>query len=229
MLTNTLCDSGLGGACETSTATVNGSDASISGTDICRVGIGFLQPCASNSIQATASVNDTLYYAVIDPANPSDTMSVPLLISATITTGVTGPGPASTTASGVVVWGGTNFIQACTVLGAISCPGASFGSDASTATNPNAAFSVPVNSVQSITEVLSGDAASSTLGSGFTASIDPFLEIDPSFLATHRGFFIEFSANFPIAPTSVPEPASIALLGAGVVALGVMRRKRKAS
>ena len=223
------CDTGSGGACETSTATVDGFDASITGSDQCRV--GFPQPCASNSIQATASVVTTIWYAVINPANPLDTTPVPLLITASITTGVSGTGSASTTASGIVTWGsGADFIQACTLQGASFCPnpGSAFGSDASTATNMNAAFSVPVNSAQSVTERLTGDAPSSTDGTGFTASIDPFLVINPDFLSTHPGFFIEFSANFPTAPTSVPEPASLAIFSAGLAALGVMRLKRKA-
>jgi hypothetical protein len=101
------------------------------------------------------------------------------------------------------------------------------GSDASVT---DAAFSVQADTVQRIDMSLSGGTASSgDGGTGFTGTLDPLVEIDPSFLATHPGFSVEFSANIPTAPAAVPEPSSIALLTAGLFGLGFSRRKRQAN
>jgi hypothetical protein len=222
-----FCDSGLGGGCQSATATVNGVEASISGTQACKAGF----TSCPTATQATAQVSIALFYAVIDSANPLDTTTiVPLLMTASLTTGVSGPGTsADTSASGVIVWGETNFIQGCTLLGASYCPseGPSVGSDASVT---DAAFSVQADTVQRIDMSLSGGTASSgDGGTGFTGTLDPLVEIDPSFLATHPGFSVEFSANIPTAPAAVPEPSSIALLTAGLFGLGFSRRKRQAN
>ena len=129
-LTSSICDSGSGGACETSMATVDGIQASISGSEACKPGVAL---CASNSIQATASVNITYSYAVIDLTDPTDTTTmVPLVITASLTTGVSGPGTSvDTSASGLVTWGVSqaDSIQACTLMGAAFCPnpGPDFG------------------------------------------------------------------------------------------------------
>ena len=224
-LTEGFCDSGSNGGCQSATATVDGIEASISGTQQCDLNVS-----CPTSTQATAQVSTALFYAVIDPANPTDTTTmVPLLFTASLTTSVSGPGTsADTSASGSIVWGVGDFIQGCTLLGASFCPslGSNSSSDASVTDSP---YSVQLNTVQRIDMTISGGTAWSAGGTGFSATLDPLVEIDPAFLLTHPGFSLEFSANIPTAATSVPEPASVAIFGTGLAALGVVRRKRKAS
>lgn len=61
----------------------------------------------------------------------------------------------------------------------------------------------------------------------FSASIDPMIEIDPTFLASHPGYSLEFSP--PVGgttSTTTPEPADLSILGIGLFALvGVWLKK----
>ena len=89
---------------------------------------------------------------------------------------------------------------------------------------------VPADSLESIVVRLSGGTASSgDGGTGFTATLDPILQIAPDFLATNPNFVLELSENIPSAPLSVPEPSSIVLLAAGLFGMGFIRRRRIAA
>jgi hypothetical protein len=64
-----------------------------------------------------------------------------------------------------------------------------------------------------------------------SASIDPVITIDPTFLADNPGFGLAFSPNIQQETTepttsSVPEPASIVLVAAGLIGLGAVRRRK---
>jgi PEP-CTERM motif len=66
-----------------------------------------------------------------------------------------------------------------------------------------------------------GASASATAVDGTgEASVDPFIEIEPSFLAAHPGLSIEFSPGYlPSAGSATPEPSTWAMMLMGFTAL----------
>lgn len=61
----------------------------------------------------------------------------------------------------------------------------------------------------------------------FTAWIDPYFEIDPTFLAANPGYSIEVSPGVGNSPLAVPEPAAWADLLVGFLASGALLRSRR--
>jgi hypothetical protein len=64
--------------------------------------------------------------------------------------------------------------------------------------------------------IISSGGSSSGVGS-YMASNDPTIEIDPTFAAAHPGIGMVESSNVGNGGSAAPEPASIAMLGAGLL------------
>jgi hypothetical protein len=60
-----------------------------------------------------------------------------------------------------------------------------------------------------------------------SASIDPFLSIDPIFLLDNPGFSLEFSSGVLNVAPSVPEPSTWAMMILGFAGIGAMTYRRK--
>jgi hypothetical protein len=195
---------------------------------------------ASTSVLQTGTVYSTLdslgksivqyYVDVVSPDGASPGAAVPMTISANITNSASG---YNATADGSIVmeYEGTNqfigsigastscSISACSsqsgVLGVLGTQG--------TLNLVNAPYSVFADSTYFIEMV----SESSTDYEGGTASdtVDPFIAIDPTWLAENPGYTLEISSN--VTQTSpVPLPATAYLLLSGLGGLALMGRRR---
>jgi hypothetical protein len=95
----------------------------------------------------------------------------------------------------------------------------------------NTAYDVTIEDVQSFT-CLTGLAGGSCGSSGnYSNFLDPYIAVDPAFLASHPGVVLTLSPGVGNEPVSMaaPEPATIALLGASLagVAFPVRRRRQR--
>jgi hypothetical protein len=74
-----------------------------------------------------------------------------------------------------------------------------------------------------------GASASATAVDGTgEASVDPFIEIEPAFLAAHPGLSIEFSPGYiTSAGSATPEPSTWAMALTGFAGLGWLARMRR--
>jgi MYXO-CTERM domain-containing protein len=80
-------------------------------------------------------------------------------------------------------------------------------------------------------EVEEGATAFNAAVPASLAMADPFIQIDPSFLADNPGFSLEFSDGIDNVPVSeTPLPAALPMFGAALLALGAFawRRRREA-
>ena len=159
------------------------------------------------------------YFEVVGPAN----VEVPLTVSAAaaLSLGVATPNVAQLyvgNASGPLL-----TENACYGAIAINCAGASFQSGFSVTApitvesnqiGDNVQLSLSVNA----NTLFSG--ASSDIQSGY---IDPVITIDPSFSLASE-FQLVFSPGVGNSPSSVPEPATIALFAIGLAGLAAFRR-----
>ena len=159
---------------------------------------------------------------------------VPLLLTATGATEVGGdviPGTGKfnhNKATADVRFDGRSFVSACSGFGCFGGSQESFGGVFLLEIRP-LTFGPNVFRI----EVGVTAQTNSNLPTSFASAFaDPFIEIDPAFLASHPEYSLAFSANVTNGPTIdpdpglVPLPATIWLFGLGLVALaGLTRRK----
>jgi PEP-CTERM motif len=74
-----------------------------------------------------------------------------------------------------------------------------------------------------------GGGANDVEGGAGTASADPLIEIDPTYLLNHPGLTLEFSAGVGNGVAPVPLPSSLALLCSGLAAIVGWRRHQRRS
>lgn len=87
-----------------------------------------------------------------------------------------------------------------------------------------------IGGVGSFTVDLTTDAFADSLGGTASASLDPYIYIDPTFLASNPGYSLTFSDGVANTPPSspVPEPSTFLLLGSSILATaGTLRRRLK--
>lgn len=174
----------------------------------------------------------TFYFGVV--GNYSGV--VPVVVTATANTSASSPGSSS---SGVkeyaqayadvsafnpvdtsVDGGFEGGLAACTASGApAQCSGLP-----SSFTNSTIKFDISPNEFGANASYVELLASTSTNGGSFSVSVDPMVTFAPGVDST--GLSLEFSPNPPVSAT--PEPASLLLLGTGLLALAWMIRRRPA-
>jgi hypothetical protein len=141
---------------------------------------------------------------------------VPLTITGSVSASAGGQATADAYISG------TNFdgVETCAdPSGVLRC----IGVTVTGAATLDASYSLPAGAIASVVLSAIGDAGLPGLGS-FSASADPMITIDPTFLAQNPGYSLVFSPNL-----AVPEPASWALMLIGVGGLGAALRASRRS
>jgi hypothetical protein len=205
-----VVDGGCGMASASSSASL---DVSVSGSST----------AASLELpDAGAVATVTLYYYVIGPS--AAYTAVPMIFS----------GNYSGSASGAMALASAE-IQLSSTSGAISANPCATGYTSSTCSSSFTGsflfdsangFSVFSSSVSSSTydpnEVTVAAQGSTAIAGQFSAQIDPTLEIDPTWLATHPGYSLVLSPNV----SAVPLPASVWLMLSALGGLGLIVRRR---
>ena len=196
--------------CQTSDAVIDGVYMSVSG----------LMSGPSGTIISSASAIAQYYYAVIGPAD----VSVPMGINGSIGTFVAGgdPGGTQTSVTGQIAYtigsgGSTVSVKACSTLAAVF-PGCTVYP--TSASLVNAPYTVTANTVQSVISSLGGSTGTSNNASSYSGTIDPIVNIDPTWLANNPGYSLVVSSNF-----AVPLPPAVWLFGSALGLMGAVRRK----
>jgi hypothetical protein len=168
--------------------------------------------------QAISQAFEEYWFRVSGPTG----VNVPIIIEASgsVTQSLTTPNTAQLsfgTPSGV-----SEIASACLGADAINC--GSLGSKASfsIATPETVISGADYNLQMTVFAVAQAGAGQDTQ----SASIDPFLSIDPTFLLDNPGFSLEFSSGV-VNVSPVPEPSTWAMMILGFCGLGFMAYRQK--
>lgn len=168
--------------------------------------------------QAISQAYEEYWFGVSGPAG----VSVPIIIQASgsVTQSLTTPNSAQLylgTPSGTSL-----LASACLGTPAINCSGLGSKANFSIATPITVISGANYNlqmDVYAVAQIAAGQDEQS-------ASIDPFLSIDPAFLLDNPGFSLEFSSGI-VNVSAVPEPSTWAMMILGFAGIGSMAYRRK--
>jgi hypothetical protein len=150
------------------------------------------------------ALTDLRYFFEVVGGSVGD--SVPLLIETRLETSAVGRESFAAANIQVFTTSVPTVVAACTDG---SCP---FGTDFSGTFSVNAVSGQAV-AVQLVTQAAIGGL----IGGTADASVDPFIFVDPSFSGARNYHVVVSDGLANVAPSPVPEPASIALLGMTLV------------
>jgi hypothetical protein len=137
---------------------------------------------------------------------------VPVLMTASGSASATGPDGVAEAAVSV---GGNSEALACAGVGGCS-----------TKFNPPSfSGTTTIYEAPGLYQIALNASAAGGNGSSASASVDPYFQIDPVFLALNPGYSLDFSAGVVNAATTVPEPAAWLMACCGAALVGVMRRR----
>jgi hypothetical protein len=166
----------------------------------------------TNDIEAQAVLSFS--YEVVGPLG--STAMVPLLFTGGVSLSAS---PAASTFGTINVFNNAGLVAAIhTCLNDLTC-----GSETAP-TLTNSPFTIEANTVGGIgMEVYGTVAVNLSLGpiasGSFSATTDPILAIDPTFLAANPGYSLTFSPGFVVS-SGVPEASTWAMLICGFAGLG---------
>jgi hypothetical protein len=217
-----------------------------------------LDPASSQGslLAAKTSANASLYY-YFTAYGPSAGVSVPLLISATAGANANAVTGATASGAGVVSWAANGKVVGELITG-VTCDGPSCTANTATPgvpagdvsdgkgisienvpfTTTSLAQNSTTPSYASFAEIEAGGTVNEGTGT-FSAFADPVIEIDPTWLATHPGYYLVFSSNVTppagtgtgpgTGTTGVPEPGTLLLALMGIAGVMLWPRRRVAS
>ncbi len=172
----------------------------------------------------------TYGFNVVAPTGYDPNLAVPLLVDVYLQTTITGGDSEnqSTADAYVSLLDNSNShtaIEYACVHGGYpgDCSQANFSGSFVDNVTPNSLITAKINAAIQLRNGQTGIAPAQA-----QAFADPYIQIDPAFLAAHPGYSLTFGANVTNAPP-VPAPAAGWLFGSGLMGLvGVARRKKAA-
>jgi hypothetical protein len=189
-------------------------------------------------LHSGSSASVSYYFDLIAPLGADFNLPVPVLIDAFLTTGVTGEGFLdhiwASASLGINPGGNFNNVPLAT-----ACSGFFLVCGDNPIATIDETFTAELYPFMGNLVSLSATAAidSNEPGSA-SALVDPYIRIDPTFLADHPGYSLVFSSNITNGPTntpppdnnpppttSIPEPATAWLFACGLFGLIAARRR----